>query len=66
MGVEGQAFLKDCRAAGKEICVWTLNDPSEMRVAMSWGVKAVLTDDIGTYINLRKEVSEYDALELIC
>lgn len=56
MGSEGQAFLKKCREAGKEICLWTVNDPGEMRVAMSWGVKAILTDRVGAFTYLRKEV----------
>lgn len=56
MGSEGQAFLKKCREAGKEICLWTVNDPGEMRVAMSWGVKAILTDRVGAFTSLRKEV----------
>jgi hypothetical protein len=57
MSAPGQAFLKECRAAGKEICVWTVNDPGEMRTAMSWGVKAVLTDRVGVYTELKKQVS---------
>lgn len=58
MGSEGQAFLKKCREAGKEICLWTVNDPGEMRVAMSWGVKAILTDRVGAFTSLRKEIAE--------
>lgn len=57
MGSEGQAFLKECREKGKEVTVWTVNDETEMRVAMSWGVKAVLTDRVGAFVNLRKKVS---------
>lgn len=57
MGAEGQKFLQQCREAGKEICVWTVNDPGEMKVAMSWGIKAILTDRVGAFTSLRKEVS---------
>lgn len=57
MGSEGQAFLKECQEKGKEVTVWTVNDETEMRVAMSWGVKAVLTDRVGAFVNLRKKVS---------
>ena len=60
MGDVGQAFLADCRKAGKEVCVWTVNDEREMRIAMGWGVKAVLTDKAGTYVGLRKEVSHLE------
>ncbi|GFZ48798.1 hypothetical protein JCM24511_06547 [Saitozyma sp. JCM 24511] len=56
MGQEGQQFLRDCREAGKEVCVWTVNNEEEMRVAMSWGVRAVLTDRVGVYTSLKKEV----------
>jgi len=56
MGKEGQKFLQQCREAGKEICVWTVNDPGEMKVAMSWGVKAILTDRVGAFTSLRDEV----------
>jgi hypothetical protein len=52
----GQDFVKECREAGKEICVWTVNHPDEMRMAMQWGVKAVLTDKVGAFVNLRQEV----------
>jgi len=56
VGAEGQAFLADARAAGKEVCVWTVNDPAEMKVAMTWGVKAILTDKVDVFINLKKQV----------
>jgi glycerophosphoryl diester phosphodiesterase len=61
MGAEGQKFLRQCREAGKEICVWTVNDPGEMKVAMSWGVKAILTDRVGAFTALRKEVRDFDS-----
>ena len=52
----GQDFVKKCREAGKEICVWTVNHPDEMRMAMQWGVKAVLTDKVGAFVQLQQEV----------
>lgn len=57
IGPEGQQFIRDVREAGKEVCVWTVNDLNEMRTAMSWGVKAVLTDKVATFVKLREEVS---------
>jgi glycerophosphoryl diester phosphodiesterase len=57
VGSEGQKFIADCRAAGKEVCVWTVNDPNEMRTAMTWGVQAILTDKVGLLTELKKEVS---------
>ena len=55
----GQDFVAECREAGKEICVWTVNHPDEMRMAMQWGVKAVLTDKVGAFVQLRDEVRCY-------
>jgi hypothetical protein len=64
VGNEGQTFLEDCRKAGKEICVWTVNEPEEMKVAMGWGVKAVLTDKVGAFVSLKKEVSLHLTIEV--
>jgi len=65
MGWEGQAFLKECRDAGKEVCVWTVNDPNEMKIAMSWGLKAVLTDKVNAFMDLKKDVIAHpEKLEL--
>ena len=57
MGPDGQDFLKECRAAGKDICVWTVNHEDEMRVALSWGVKAILTDKVALLASIKNEVS---------
>lgn len=57
VGPEGQTFIKQCREAGKEVCVWTVNDPNEMRTAMTWGIKAVLTDKVAGFVSLKAEVS---------
>ena len=57
VGSEGKAFLADARAAGKEVCVWTVNDPQQMRVAISWGIRAVLTDTVRAFVELKNEVS---------
>ena len=57
MGVGGQEFLRQCREAGKEICVWTVNSPEEMKIAMTWGIKAILTDKVAVYNKVRSEVS---------
>lgn len=57
MGPDGQAFIKECRSGGKDICVWTVNHEDEMRVALSWGVKAILTDKVGLLSSIKNEVS---------
>lgn len=56
VGGEGQKFIADCRAAGKEVCVWTVNDPNEMRTSMTWGVQAILTDKVGLLSDLKQQV----------
>ncbi|EIW71953.1 hypothetical protein TREMEDRAFT_24419 [Tremella mesenterica DSM 1558] len=56
MGAEGQKFLEDCRQGGKEVCVWTVNKEDEMRVALSFGIKAVLTDRVAAFTQVKNEV----------
>jgi hypothetical protein len=55
-GRRGSAVPGRLRASGKEVCVWTVNEEGEMKVAMSWGVRAVLTDRVGAFNELKKEV----------
>jgi glycerophosphoryl diester phosphodiesterase len=57
MGPAGARFIKECREAGKEITVWTVNDVHEIKIAMGWGIKAILTDHVAAYDKLKKEVS---------
>ena len=66
MGPEGQAFLHECKEAGKDICVWTVNDEAEMKVAISWGVKAVLTDRVSVLTKIKNEVSYSPTLRDLC
>ncbi|WWC72093.1 uncharacterized protein I206_106053 [Kwoniella pini CBS 10737] len=58
MSNEGQNFLKECRENGKEVTVWTVNDENEMRTAISWGIKAVLTDRVGKFVELKQAIIE--------
>ena len=46
-------FRAECKAAGKQIMVWTVNDPAQMMEAVRWGVDAILTDVTKTWIDLR-------------
>ncbi|TNY19246.1 glycerophosphoryl diester phosphodiesterase [Rhodotorula diobovata] len=55
---EGQVFRDECRKAGKEITVWTVNDRREMIEATKWGVKAILTDRTKTLLELRHEMEQ--------
>lgn len=61
VGSEGQAFMAECKKAGKEVTVWTVNDEEEMKVAVGWGVKAVLTDRVAKFVELKQEVSYHPA-----
>ena len=66
MGAEGQKFIQECWAAGKEVCVWTVNDPNEIKVAMQWGLRAILTDHVGAYKEIREEVRVLRTLGVGC
>ncbi|ODN99117.1 hypothetical protein I350_07272 [Cryptococcus amylolentus CBS 6273] len=58
MGQEGQAFVKECREKGKEVTAWTVNDVSGMKAALSMGLKAVLTDEVGVFVNLKHKIAK--------
>jgi len=55
---DGQAFLRECKDAGKAVTVWTVNDREEMIVSAGWGVKAVLTDKVAHFVSVRQEFEE--------
>jgi len=54
---DGQAFIREANAAGKNVYVWTVNRRDEMIEATRWGVKAILTDDTAMLHSLRKEMA---------
>lgn len=58
MSAEGQAFVRDAKAAGKSVTVWTVNSAEEMIVSARWGLDAVLTDNTALYHHLRQELRE--------
>ncbi|ODO01710.1 hypothetical protein I350_06536 [Cryptococcus amylolentus CBS 6273] len=62
---EGAKFRKECKANGKKICVWTVNDPEEMRMCARWGVESVITDkpDVWRTIKLDIETDRAKALK---
>lgn len=39
-------IVQQTRAAGYEVCVWTVNDPYRARELLSWGCKGIVTDAI--------------------
>lgn len=55
---DGQDFLKEALAAGKEVMVWTVNRPDEMVEAARWGVTAILTDRTDLLKQLRSEMAQ--------
>lgn len=56
MSADGQRFLEDCKAAGKEVCAWTVNGREEMVWCARWGVKAIITDRVAFCVGVRNEV----------
>ncbi|KAI0797104.1 PLC-like phosphodiesterase [Abortiporus biennis] len=62
-GYEGEKFRKDCKAGGKKIMVWTVNDPQFMVEAARWDVDVILTDVPKTWLNLRSALQvDYDKI----
>jgi len=59
---DGQAFLRDCKAAGKGIMTWTVNEERDMQVARTYGVEWLITDRVGFAVEKRQEVG-FDGVE---
>jgi phosphatidylglycerol phospholipase C len=57
VGPAGQSFLRDVRAAGRDVFVWTVNKPNGMRWSIRNEVDGVLTDDPAAFI---KFCEDYD------
>ncbi|KAA1466524.1 PLC-like phosphodiesterase [Dentipellis sp. KUC8613] len=61
--VEGEKFRKECKASGKKLMVWTVNEPAQMMEAVRWGVDAILTDVTKTWLDMRTAlVDDYDKI----
>ncbi|PCH44691.1 PLC-like phosphodiesterase [Wolfiporia cocos MD-104 SS10] len=52
----GEKFRKDCKAAGKDLIVWTVNKPEYMAEAVRWEADAIITDVPHTWIQLRNSL----------
>ncbi|KAF9000215.1 PLC-like phosphodiesterase [Cyathus striatus] len=50
---DGEKFRKECKAAGKNLMVWTVNQPDHMMEAVRWEVNAIITDVTKTWLDLR-------------
>ncbi|KAJ8502487.1 hypothetical protein ONZ45_g11703 [Pleurotus djamor] len=60
---DGQKFRKECKAAGKQLMVWTVNEPDHMMEAVRWEVDAILTDVTKVWLDLRTAlVADYDKI----
>ncbi|KAH9943177.1 PLC-like phosphodiesterase [Epithele typhae] len=58
---DGAKFRKDCKAAGKQIMAWTVNDPAHMVEAARWGIDVIITDTTKTWLDLRSALQvDYD------
>ena len=40
-----QTFVQNCRANGKKVMVWTVNDADQMRRMAGWGAEALISDN---------------------
>jgi phosphatidylglycerol phospholipase C len=53
---DGQAFIAECKRAGKAVVVWTVNSRNDMIAATQWGVDVLISDRTGDAIQLRDEM----------
>lgn len=54
VGPRGNNFLKDLRAAGRSILLWTINDEVTMKWCIYKGVDGVITDDPKKYLEIAR------------
>ncbi|KAJ6515363.1 PLC-like phosphodiesterase, partial [Mycena sanguinolenta] len=60
---DGQRFRQECKAGGKKIMVWTVNEPNQMMEAVRWEVDVILTDVTRTWLDLRTALhSDYEKI----
>ncbi|KAL0576169.1 hypothetical protein V5O48_005810 [Marasmius crinis-equi] len=54
VGKDGERFRKDCKAAGKKLMIWTVNEPQQMMEVARWGADVIITDVTQTWLEFRK------------
>jgi len=60
---DGQKFRFECKAAGKNVMVWTVNKPDHMMEAVRWEVNAIITDVTKTWLDLRSALqTDYEKI----
>ncbi|TFY81088.1 hypothetical protein EWM64_g2927 [Hericium alpestre] len=61
--IDGIKFRRECKAAGKNMMVWTVNEPAQMMEAVRWGVDVILTDRTKAWLAMRAALAEdYDTV----
>jgi len=55
---EGERFRQECKVAGKQMMVWTVNEPEQMMECIRWEADVVITDVPKTYLDLRASVED--------
>ncbi|CED84621.1 Glycerophosphoryl diester phosphodiesterase [Phaffia rhodozyma] len=56
----GRRFREDALKAGKELGVWTVNNPREMIMAAEWGITSIITDVPLTSLALKAQCKSRD------
>lgn len=63
--VASPRFIRNTHAAGKDVYVWTVNDPLQMSQVMSQGVDGIITDEPALAREVIKARSELNSAERI-
>jgi len=63
MGMASAGFVRRAHAAGKQVFVWTVNDPVSMSRMMSLGVDGIITDEPEMARQVLAERAELGAVE---
>lgn len=60
---DGQRFRMECKAARKDVMVWTVNTPDRMMEAVRWQVNGIITDVPSTFLDLRAALqTDYETI----
>ncbi|KAF8345601.1 PLC-like phosphodiesterase [Amanita rubescens] len=60
---DGQRFREECKNAGKNLMVWTVNKPAHMMEAVRWEVNAIITDATQIWLDLRSKLEvDYEGI----
>lgn len=62
-GLGSRALLRDAHAAGKDVYVWTVNDPITAYAMISRGVDGIITDDPAMGVRMRAAYNDLDAVQ---